>query len=93
MAATNVYLSFLLYYCLLCQIKELAPAIIPEVAGSIQRIIRMAPSIVISESSIYHVPDFTDVLYVIERGEVIFSRKPEDLTHEKEILRIIPGVT
>lgn len=71
--------------------EGLAPAIVTEVARSIQEIIRMGPSIIISESNIYHVPDFTDTLYVIERGEIIFSGRPEEVAQEKGILRIIAG--
>ena len=73
--------------------EGLAPAIVADVAESIQKITRMGPSIVISESNIYHVPDFADRLYVIERGEIIFSGKPEEVAGEKEILKIISGVT
>ena len=71
--------------------EGLAPAIVTEVARSIQEIIKMGPSIIISESNIYHVPDFTDTLYVIERGEIIFSGRPEEVAEEKGILRIIAG--
>lgn len=71
--------------------EGLAPAIVIEVANSIQEITRMGPSIIICESNIYHVPDFTDMLYVMERGEIIFSGKPENVAQEKNILRIIAG--
>jgi branched-chain amino acid transport system ATP-binding protein len=71
--------------------EGLAPAIVIEVANSIQEITRMGPPMIICESNIYHVPDFTDMLYVIERGEIIFSGKPEDVAQEKDILRIIAG--
>ena len=71
--------------------EGLAPAILIDVANSIQEITRMGPSMIICESNIYHVPDFTDMLYVIERGEIIFSGKPEDVAQEKDILRIIAG--
>jgi len=73
--------------------EGLAPAIVTEVANSIQEIIKMGPSIIISESNIYHVPDFADRLYVIERGEIIFSGKLEEVARERDILRIIAGTT
>jgi branched-chain amino acid transport system ATP-binding protein len=53
----------------------------------------LGPSIMISESNIYHVPDFADRLYVVERGEIIFSGKPEEVAKEKDTLRIIAGTT
>ncbi len=72
--------------------EGLAPAIITQIAESIRRITTMGPSIFISESNIYHVPDFAERLYVIERGEIIFSGKPEEVADQKETLRIIAGV-
>jgi len=51
----------------------------------------LGPSILIAESNIYHVPDFTDRLYVIERGEIIFSGRPTEVGGQKDILRIIAG--
>lgn len=71
--------------------EGLAPAIVNQVASSIQEMAKMGPTIVIAESNIYHVPDFTDRLYVIERGEIIFSGKPEEVARERDILRIIAG--
>ena len=71
--------------------EGLAPALITKVAESIHKIIKMGPSIFISESNIYHVPDFTDKLYVIERGEIIFSGKPEELRDNNSVLRIVAG--
>ncbi len=71
--------------------EGLAPALVIQVAGSIQEMIKLGPSILISESNIYHVPDFAQRLYVIERGEILFTGKPEDVAHEKEVLKIIAG--
>jgi branched-chain amino acid transport system ATP-binding protein len=71
--------------------EGLAPTLINQVAESIHKIIKMGPSIFISESNIYHVPDFTDKLYVIERGEIIFSGKPEELKDNNAVLRIVAG--
>jgi branched-chain amino acid transport system ATP-binding protein len=71
--------------------EGLAPTIVTQVASSIQEMAKMGPTIIIAESNIYHVPDFTDRLYVIERGEIIFSGKPEEVAKERDILRIIAG--
>jgi len=51
----------------------------------------MGHSILLAESNIYHVPDFTDRLYVIERGEIVFSGKPEELKNDKAVLKIVAG--
>jgi len=73
--------------------EGLAPALVTQVANSIQKITKLGPSIMISESNIYHVPDFADRLYVVERGEIIFSGKPEEVAGEKDTLKIIAGTT
>ena len=71
--------------------EGLSPAIIPQIAESIHEIAKMGHAILLAESNIYHVPDFTDKLYVIERGEIIFSGKPEALKNDKAVLKIVAG--
>jgi len=73
--------------------EGLSPAIIPQIAESIHEIAKMDRSIFLAESNIYHVPDFTDRLYVVERGEIIFSGKPEELVKDKAVLKIVAGAT
>jgi branched-chain amino acid transport system ATP-binding protein len=51
----------------------------------------MGHSILLSESNLYPVPDFTDKIYVIERGEIIFSGTPEELKKDKAALKIVAG--
>jgi branched-chain amino acid transport system ATP-binding protein len=71
--------------------EGLSPAIIPQIAASIHRIAQMGHSIFLAESNIYHVPDFTDRIYVIERGEIIFSGTPEELKEDKAVLKVVAG--
>ena len=71
--------------------EGLSPAIIPQIAASIHEIAKMGHSILLSESNLYHVPDFTDKIYVIERGEIIFSGTPEELKKDKIALKIVAG--
>ncbi len=71
--------------------EGLSPIIVPKIAESIHEIVKMGHSIVMAESNIYHVPDFTDKLYVIERGEIIFSGKPIELKEDKAVLKIVSG--
>ena len=71
--------------------EGLSPAIIPQIAASIHEIARMGHSILLAESNLYHVPDFTDRIYVIERGEIIFSGTPGDLKKDKTVLKIVAG--
>jgi branched-chain amino acid transport system ATP-binding protein len=71
--------------------EGLSPAIIPQIAESIHEIAKMGRPILLAESNIYHVPDFTDRIYVIERGEIIFSGKPDELINDKAVLKIVAG--
>ena len=71
--------------------EGLSPAIIPQIAESIHEIAKMGHSILLAESNIYHVPDFVDKIYVIERGEIVFSGKPEELLNDKAVLKIVAG--
>ena len=48
-------------------------------------------AIFIAESNIHHVPEFTDRLYVIERGEIIFVGKPNEAIKDPAVARIIAG--
>jgi branched-chain amino acid transport system ATP-binding protein len=71
--------------------EGLSPAIIPQIAASIHEIAKMGHSILLAESNIYHVPDFTDRIYVIERGEIIFSGTPGELKKDKAVLKVVAG--
>jgi len=53
--------------------EGLSPVIIPEIAKGIGSIRSMGCSILLAESNIHHVPESVDRVYVIERGEIIFS--------------------
>jgi branched-chain amino acid transport system ATP-binding protein len=71
--------------------EGLSPAIIPDVSAGIATITRLGRSILIAESNIHHVPEYTTRLYVIERGEIIFGGPPEDAWHDASVSRIIGG--
>ena len=71
--------------------EGLSPAIIPEIGRSIFEITQMGHSILIAESNIHHVPEYTNRLYVIERGEIIFSGHPTEVQRDEAVLRVIGG--
>ncbi len=71
--------------------EGLAPAIVPVIAEGIAAIRSHGPGILISESNIHHVPEHTNRLYVIERGEIIFAGAPADARRDATVLRIIGG--
>ena len=73
--------------------EGLSPAIIPSVAEGIAAITTLGHSILIAESNIHHVPEYTTRLNVIERGEIIFAGTPDDAWRDGAVLRIIGGAS
>jgi len=72
--------------------EGLAPAIIPAIADSIAAIAgTLGRAILIAESNIHHVPEYTARLYVIERGEIVFAGRPNDARRDPALARIIGG--
>jgi branched-chain amino acid transport system ATP-binding protein len=72
--------------------EGLAPAIIPSITASIAAIAQtLGRAILIAESNIHHVPEYTARLYVIERGEIVFAGRPNDARRHPALARIIGG--
>jgi len=71
--------------------EGLSPAIVPTVSDGIRAITGTGSAILIAESNIHHVPAWTNRLYVIERGEILFAGTPEAARHDARLLRIIGG--
>ena len=71
--------------------EGLTPAIIPYINERLYESTKIGLSMLIAESNLHHVPEFTNKLYVIERGEIIFAAKPEEVYKEETIMRIISG--
>lgn len=71
--------------------EGLSPAIVPAIVEGLGSIRSFGHAIFIAESNIHHVPDFTDRLYVIERGEIIFAGKPADARQNPAVARVIEG--
>jgi branched-chain amino acid transport system ATP-binding protein len=72
--------------------EGLSPAIIPSIVEGLSQIRAFGHAVFIAESNIHHVPDFTDRLYVIERGEIIFVGRPDAARRDPAVARIIEGV-
>ena len=73
--------------------EGLSPAIIPTVAAGLAEITQRGHAILMAESNIHHVPEFATRLYVIERGEIIFAGRPDDVRKDPAVLRVIGGTT
>src|SRR5215207_3641321 len=58
--------------------EGLSPAVVPSIVEGIASIRQLGHAVLIAESNLHHVPDFADRLYVMERGEIIFSGPPAD---------------
>jgi branched-chain amino acid transport system ATP-binding protein len=72
--------------------EGLSPAIVPSIVEGLANIRSFGHAVFIAESNIHHVPDFTDRLYVIERGEIIFAGKPAEARRNPAVARVIEGV-
>jgi len=71
--------------------EGLSPAIVPTVSEGLASITVLGRALLIAESNIHHVPQFTTRLYVIERGEIIFVGRPEDVHGDRGVMRVIGG--
>ena len=71
--------------------EGLSPAIVPPIVQGLANIRSHGHAIFIAESNIHHVPEFTDRLYVIERGEIIFAGKPGEARRNPAVARVIEG--
>jgi branched-chain amino acid transport system ATP-binding protein len=69
--------------------EGLSPAIVPAIVAGLAEIRAFGHAVFIAESNIHHVPEFTDRLYVIERGEIIFAGRPEDARRDAAVARVI----
>ena len=71
--------------------EGLSPVIVPSIVQGLMDIRASGHAVLIAESNIHHVPEFTDRLYVIERGEIIFIGKPDEAIRDPAVARIIAG--
>jgi len=71
--------------------EGLSPAIIPSVSDGIAEITGLGHAILMAESNIHHVPPFAARLYVIERGEIVYAGRPEDVRRDRAVMRVIGG--
>lgn len=53
--------------------EGLSPAVIPTISEGIASIRKLGRAVLMAESNGYHIPDYADKVYVIERGEIVFG--------------------
>lgn len=73
--------------------EGLSPAIVPSIVEGLANIRSFGHAVFIAESNIHHVPEFTDRLYVIERGEIIFVGTPAEARRDPAVARVIEGTS
>jgi branched-chain amino acid transport system ATP-binding protein len=71
--------------------EGLSPAIIPWIAEGVASIRAMGKGILIAESNVHHIPDYVDRIYVLERGEVMFSGTLAEACRDRDVMRVIAG--
>ncbi|MGZ5855453.1 MAG: ABC transporter ATP-binding protein [Xanthobacteraceae bacterium] len=71
--------------------EGLSPAIIPLIAEGVASIRAMGKAVLIAESNVHHIPDYVDRIYVLERGEVMFSGTLVQAHQDRDVMRVIAG--
>jgi branched-chain amino acid transport system ATP-binding protein len=71
--------------------EGLSPAIIPSIAEGVASIRAMGKGVLMAESNVHHIPDYVDRIYVLERGEVMFSGTLAEAHHDRDVMRVIAG--
>jgi branched-chain amino acid transport system ATP-binding protein len=71
--------------------EGLSPAIVPSIAAGIASIRAMGRGVLIAESNVHHIPDYADRIYVLERGEVMFSGTLKEAYRDRDVMRVIAG--
>ena len=71
--------------------EGLSPAIIPSIAEGVASIRAMGRGVLMAESNVHHIPDYVDRIYVLERGEVMFSGTLAEAHRDRDVMRVIAG--
>ena len=71
--------------------EGLSPAIVPLIAEGVASIRAMGKGVLIAESNVHHIPDYIDRIYVLERGEVMFSGTLAQAHRDRDVMRVIAG--
>jgi branched-chain amino acid transport system ATP-binding protein len=69
--------------------EGLSPLVIPEIARGVGAIRAEGRAVLIAESNLHHVPEHADRVYVIERGEIVFSGGLDALRSDSAAMAIV----
>ncbi|MEM2169753.1 MAG: ABC transporter ATP-binding protein [Candidatus Bathyarchaeia archaeon] len=71
--------------------EGLAPVLCKRLLEKVLEIRRMGVAMLIAESNISLIPEFTEKLYVLERGEIVYIGGPKELYENENVMKIIRG--
>lgn len=69
--------------------EGLSPIVIPALRDSISEILGLGCTVLMAESELHHVPDFAHRIYLIERGEVVFSGSLADVMKDSAVQKVV----
>ena len=69
--------------------EGLSPTILPAIRDSVHQIVQLGRAVLVAESELQHVPDYASRIYVMERGEIVFSGKLDEASRDPAVRRII----
>ena len=72
--------------------EGLSPTVIPQISEGLASIRKSGRALLVAESQFHHVPASADRLYVIERGEIIFSGTIAEARRQPAIMAVLEGV-
>jgi branched-chain amino acid transport system ATP-binding protein len=71
--------------------EGLAPAVVKRFRDAVMTIKAMGISLLIAESNLVNAAAIADRLYVIDRGEILFSGTPQQALADEEVMRTLRG--
>jgi branched-chain amino acid transport system ATP-binding protein len=71
--------------------EGLAPAVVRRFREAVMTIKAMGIALLIAESNLVSAAAIADRLYVIDRGEILFSGTPQDALADEEVMRALRG--
>ena len=71
--------------------EGLAPAVVKRFRDAVMTIKAMGISLLIAESNLVNAAAIADRLYVIDRGEILFSGTPQQALADEEVMRALRG--
>jgi branched-chain amino acid transport system ATP-binding protein len=71
--------------------EGLAPVVVTRLIEAVRKIKELNISVLIAESNLGHARRVADRLYVIDRGEIIYSGDPASVTENQDVMNTIRG--